>query len=299
MTKFNPEQFIKSATNWIRQYAEQARVNGFVVGVSGGIDSAVVSALCARTGFPVLCVEMPIHQDPSHTMRSSKHIAWLKEKHILVSNTLVDLTEAFDVTEGRLIKGFPNGSQPSEGNIKLAEANTRARLRMVTLYYYANSMGLLVAGTGNKVEDFGLGYFSKGGDGTIDFSVLGDIMKTEVYAVAEALGINQDIIDAKPTDGLWANSPTDEETIGASYPELEWAMLLHEKNPSIVWILEGDDWADSASAKEALGASSREDLVRKIEVMRIYLTRNRANQHKMNPIPVFNSAGCRDLVTGL
>ncbi len=284
-SKLNVENFIENVVEWLKDYAQNAGVNGFVVGVSGGVDSAVVSTLCARTGMPVLCVEMPIHQDPSHTSRSSVHIAWLKEQFPgIVTSAMVELTEAFDVTESRLLKSFPNGSQPPQDKIKLAEANTRSRLRMIALYYYANSMRLLVTGTGNKVEDFGTFFFSRGGDGQIDLSPLADIMKTEVWAVASALGVNQDIIDAKPTDGLWVNSPTDEDTIGASYPELEWAMDFLEE-------IGGDGGDDLIYS--LIDQRNFENSDRRKEVMRIFLSRNRAGHFKSEPIPVFDASECR------
>ena len=286
----NPDLFIDNATNWLRTYAEQAGVKGFVLGVSGGVDSAVVSTLCARTGLPVLCLEMPIHQDPSHTERSTRHIAWLKEQFPQVSSLNIDLSDAFDATRGTL---HATMDVPVD-NAGLADANIRSRLRMVTLYFQSNCRRYLVAGTGNKVEDFGVGYFTIGGDGQVDISPLGDITKTEVWSVARKLGINSEIIDAKPTDGLWAGSPSDEEQIGASYPELEWAMKFYEENI----IPRGEGVANSSinTIVALVGKQEVKDVERKKEVMSIYLTRNRANKHKMVPIPTLSSEGSRDMV---
>lgn len=287
MKKLNIDHFVITSVQWIKEYAEKAGVKGFVLGVSGGVDSAVVSTLCARTGLPVLCLEMPIHQDPTHTSRSTNHIAWLRSHHPLVTWKKIDLTEAFDVTIAT-INSVNLDLEPS----KLAEANTRSRLRMVAIYHHANSLKLLVAGTGNKVEDFGIQYFTKFGDGAVDFSSIGDINKTEVWEVARYLGINSEIIEAVPTDGLWAGSPSDEDLIGASYAELEWAMEYIETNVKPL----GEGVANSSinTIVAMVGKQTSDD--RKKEVMRIYLTRNRANRHKMDPIPVFSASECREAV---
>jgi NAD+ synthase len=287
MKALNINNYITEVTAWLKTYAEKAGLKGFVLGVSGGVDSAVVSTLCARTGMPVLCLEMPIHQDPSHTVRSTNHINWLKQQFPEVTSVNIDLTTAFDVMRNTLHDNMPFPNDKGE----LADANIRSRLRMITSYFQANCYGFLVAGTGNKVEDFGVGYFTLGGDGQVDLSPLGDITKTEVWNVARALGVNQEIIDAKPTDGLWSGSPSDEDQIGASYPELEWAMEFKRAHIDPL----GDGAANSSI--EALVAvvskKETENVGRKQEVMRIYLNRNRANQHKMNPIPVFETQNCR------
>lgn len=242
---------------WLRDYAEKAGVKGFVVGVSGGIDSAVTSTLCAKTGLPTLCLEMPIHQASSQVNRALKHIDWLQFNYSNVSMTAVNLTPVFD----SLIAALPPVFNEEERFMSLA--NTRARLRMTTLYYFAALEGYLVAGTGNKVEDFGVGFYTKYGDGGVDLSPIADLMKSEVYALAAHFGINSDIIEAAPTDGLWGDDRTDEDQIGASYDELEWAM----------------DQQDAG--KEIEDFTGREK-----QVYAIYLKLNKANQHKMNPIPV-------------
>lgn len=246
-------------TAWLKDYCERNRQRGFVVGVSGGIDSAVTSALCARTGLPTRCVEMPIHQAASHVSRALEHVARLQEEHPNVVLDRVDLTPTFDTLEHAL----PDAD--SDATHQLALANTRARLRMTTLYYLAGVHGLLVAGTGNKVEDFGVGFFTKYGDGGVDLSPIADLTKTEVYAVARELGIVESIMRAAPTDGLFGDSRTDEDQIGASYPELEWAMDLRERG---------------------LDPGMMELTQRQQTVLAIFDRRHAANKHKMVPIPV-------------
>tara|TARA_R110001632_G_scaffold18712_7_gene57622 strand:- start:2273 stop:3061 length:789 start_codon:yes stop_codon:yes gene_type:complete len=242
---------------WLKDYATNAGVHGFVIGVSGGIDSAVTSTLCAKTGFPTLCLEMPIHQAESQVNRALNHISWLQESYKDVTITNVNLTPVFD----NLINALP--SVENEDDRFMALANTRARLRMTSLYYFAGLDGLLVAGTGNKVEDFGVGFYTKYGDGGVDLSPIADLMKSEVYAIANYLGIHQDIQEAAPTDGLWGDDRTDEDQLGANYDELEWAMRSQDAGNKI------DDFSG-----------------RKKEVYEIYLRLNKANLHKMNPIPV-------------
>ena len=243
--------------NWLKDYTLNAGMKGFVVGVSGGIDSAVTSTLAARTGLDVLCLEMPIHQAESQVSRAMNHIAWLKENFPNVSMTQVNLTPVFD----SLIDAFPEVEDEESRMMSLA--NTRARLRMTSLYYFAALKKYLVAGTGNKVEDFGVGFYTKYGDGGVDLSPIADLMKSEVYALGRYMGVNQEIIDAAPTDGLWGDDRTDEDQIGASYDELEWAMHMQDA---------GKTEADFEGRKQ--------------EVMRLYLRLNRINQHKMIPIPI-------------
>ena len=243
--------------NWLKEYAQKAGVKGFVVGVSGGIDSAVTSTLCAKTGLPTLCLEMPIHQAESQVNRALNHINWLQQNFDNVSMNQVNLTPVFD----SLIQSLP--PVENEEDRFMALANTRARLRMTSLYYFAGLDGLLVAGTGNKVEDFGVGFYTKYGDGGVDLSPIADLMKSEVYAIAKFLGVNQDIQKAAPTDGLWGDDRTDEDQLGASYDELEWAMNMQSES------------------KQASDFSGREK-----KVYEIYIRLNRANQHKMTPIPV-------------
>ena len=253
----NTQKVIDHIENWLKEYAQQAGVQGFVVGVSGGIDSAVTSTLCARTGLQVLCLELPIHQAANQVSRARNHINWLKEHYSNVSDHWVNLTPVFDA----LVYAFPPVSSEEERFMSLA--NTRARLRMTSLYYFAALEGLLVAGTGNKVEDFGVGFYTKYGDGGVDISPIADLLKTQVYAIAAALGVSHEIQVAPPTDGLWGDDRNDEDQLGATYPELEWAMQVYDA-----------------------GKRSADFSGRQAEVLSIYTKLHLANQHKMNPIPV-------------
>lgn len=255
--KLNSEKIVQHIVNWLENYTKTAHVKGFVLGISGGIDSALVSTLCAKTGLPTLCVEMPIHQAESQISRAKEHIAFLKENFSNVSSVTADLTTTFDL----LSKELP--TTDNEVLMNLTLANTRARLRMTTLYYFAGIHGFLVAGTGNKVEDFGVGFFTKYGDGGVDISPIADLMKSEVRTLASYLGITQNIIQAKPTDGLFGDDRSDEDQLGANYDELEAAMIAGD---------EGKTEADFTG--------------RALEVFKIYKRLNTINQHKMVPIPV-------------
>ncbi len=255
----NAQGTIGHITEWMRNYCTANRQQGFVVGISGGIDSAVTSTLCARTGLPVLCVEMPIHQAAAQVDRAQEHIAWLHAQFPNVEENRTDLTPVFDAFRQAL------PPQPDSPALHLALANSRARLRMTTLYYFAGIRRALVAGTGNKVEDFGVGFYTKYGDGGVDLSPIADLTKTEVYALAEALGIAKSIRQAKPTDGLFGDDRSDEDQLGASYPELEWAMALR----------------DSASEVNEDSLSPRQR-----KVLAIYDRLHAANAHKWNAIPV-------------
>ncbi|QXP64195.1 NAD(+) synthase [Polaribacter sp. HaHaR_3_91] len=251
------EKVAEYIIKWLKDYAENAKVKGFVVGVSGGIDSALTSTLCAKTGLPTLCVEMPIHQSPIQVSRAQEHITQLKNNFDNVSDVCVDLTSTFED-----FKNVVPNADPS-AKVDLSLANTRARLRMTTLYYLAGLHSSLVAGTGNKVEDFGVGFYTKYGDGGVDLSPIADLMKSEVYALSEFLEVPNSIQKAQPTDGLFGDSRTDEDQIGASYDELEWAMVMQEK-----------------------GKSENDFSGRDLEVFKIYTRLNRINQHKMLPIPI-------------
>lgn len=254
------ERAIAHIVDWLRSYAMGAGVKGFVVGVSGGIDSAVTSSLCAMTGLETHVVDMPIHQEATQASRSAGHIEDLRQRFPeTVRPHFVDLTGVFDAFAAAM------PTELSDGSGGLALANSRARLRMATLYAIGQKTGVLVAGTGNKVEDFGVGFYTKYGDGGVDLSPIADLMKTEVFALGQALGVRADILNAAPTDGLWGDDRTDEDQLGASYPELEWAMRIREERP------------DGVPAD----ASSRER-----DVLAIYDRFHRANRHKMMPIPV-------------
>jgi NAD+ synthase len=253
----NVEKVTDHIVKWLKNYATSAGVNGYVVGISGGVDSAVTSTLCAMTGLKVLCVEMPIHQHRDHVLRAQEHILQLKDRFQNVTSVRSDLTPVFDL--------FQNSMPQVEHSdqVALTLGNTRARLRMTTLYYHGGIHGLLVAGTGNKVEDFGVGFYTKYGDGGVDVSPIADLLKSEVYAIGTFLDVPKSILIAAPSDGLYGAEKTDEEQIGASYDEIEAAMKQVSDNKAI------DD------------LSNREK-----DVLKIYLDYNRKNQHKMQPIPV-------------
>jgi len=167
----NSEKVVNHIVEWLKEYATNASVKGFVIGISGGIDSAVTSTLCAKTGFPVLCVEMPIHQGVNQVNRAKKHIAQLKERFDDINSIEINLTSTFEEFKTVL----PIDLEKTAVEVSLA--NTRARLRMSTLYYLAGVHGYLVAGTGNKVEDFGVGFYTKYGDGGVDLSPIADLIK--------------------------------------------------------------------------------------------------------------------------
>jgi NAD+ synthase len=239
-------------SNWLAEYLTQSHMDCFVVGISGGIDSALVSTLCAQTGKKTIVVSMPIHQATDQLNRAYKHIEWLKSKYPNVKYESKDLTVLFNYFKELFI---------SSEQHKLVLANSRSRLRMVALYQIAGMNKGLVVGTGNKVEDFGVGFFTKYGDGGVDISPIGDLTKTEVREMARELGIIEDILVAKPTDGLWDDDRTDEDQMGATYEELEWAMNF------------------TGNPEELFG--------RLKEVYYIYTELHLRNKHKMVEIPVF------------
>jgi NAD+ synthase len=240
-------------TTWIQDYATKAGMKSLVVGISGGIDSAVVSALCARTGLHTVAVTMPIRQRPDLHDLSMRQGQWLTSNFDNVRHEIIDLTTVFDEFERRLLTY----------NNLLGFANSRSRLRMVTLYQIAQSVGGLVVGTGNKVEDFGVGFYTKYGDGGVDISPIADCYKTEVWQMGRDLGVLEDIINAAPTDGLWDDGRTDEDQIGLTYAELELAMRM---------------------SNGEIEPSNDDKLLANINK---FLAWNARNSHKMNPIPVF------------
>lgn len=248
------QEVIHHIVTWLTDYCHTSRLNGFAVGVSGGIDSAVTSTLCAKTGKPVYALNMPIRQSPDQVRLSQGHIEWLKSLYPNVIDARVDLTPVFQAFCDHLPKELQDG---------LTLANTRSRIRMITLYAFAGHHHLLVAGTGNKVEDFGVGFFTKYGDGGVDISPIADLMKTEVYEIGEKIGVMDEILKAPPTDGLWQDNRTDESQIGATYSELQWAMEY----------LDGSDRSEKPTRRQE-------------EVLSIYQKFNHANRHKMEPIPV-------------
>ena len=229
--------------SWLKDYAVENNIKAFVIGVSGGIDSAVSSTLAAKTGLPVYALGMPIYQKEEQESLSDAHLEWLQTNF---SNVIVD---KFDLT--KVFETF-KFSMKEFGTNTHALANTRSRIRMVTLYQVATSVGGIVVGTGNKVEDYGVGFYTKYGDGGVDIAPIADLYKTEVWELGRHFGVDQRIIDASPTDGLWDDGRTDEDQIGASYDELEEAM-------------------------ETGGGPGLEALIKFSQM----------NQHKMNPIPTF------------
>jgi len=251
------EKVVDHIVNWLKDYATNAKVNGFVIGISGGIDSAVTSTLCAKTGLQVLCIEMPIHQAASHVSRGQEHIAQLKARFPNVSDIKVDLTPVFEEFKTEV------SLEGKQATVDMALANTRARLRMTTLYYHAGLLGLLVAGTGNKVEDFGVGFYTKYGDGGVDLSPIADLLKSEVYNIGKFLKVHESIMNAAPSDGLFGDARSDEDQIGANYDELEWAMEMND-----------------------LGKTASDFSGRKKVVFEIFKRYNSGNKHKMIPIPI-------------
>jgi NAD+ synthase len=239
--------------NWLIDYSNLSKTNGFVIGISGGIDSALTSKLCALTGKPTLVLELPLRQRIEELKRSENHIKSLKIQHENVESLKIDLSELFNVFE----KTMPSDVSDN----LLAMANSRSRIRMTTLYAIAQNENKIVVGTGNKIEDFGVGFFTKYGDGGVDISPIANLTKTEVRALSKHLNINPDIIKAAPTDGLWDEERNDETQLGASYEELEWAME-NQNNTTLI------------------------KTKRQKEVIEIYQKFHSQNKHKMEPIPV-------------
>ena len=233
---------------WLCKYANDNNVKSFVVGVSGGIDSAVSSTLAAKTGLPVYAVGMPLNQKIEQETLSDAHLFWLESLYPNVKKLKADLSESYAKLMSDLTKEF---TLEYTGN-PLAKANTKSRLRMVTLYHIAANVGGIVVGTGNKVEDYGVGFYTKYGDGGVDIAPIADLYKTEVRELGRELGVIPEIINATPTDGLWEDGRNDEDQIGASYEQLEQAMETG-KGPGL----------------EAL------------------LKFNAQNKHKMDPIPTY------------
>ena len=229
--------------DWIDSYCKNTSFDpkSLIVGISGGVDSTVVSTLCALTGRKTIVLSMPIKQIKSQHDLSVKHGNWLASKFNNVEYRLVELEKLFESLE-KTLNGFNN---------KHGFANSRARLRMATLYQAAAANSGIVVGTGNKVEDFGVGFYTKYGDGGVDISPIADCTKTQVWELGRHLGILKEIIDADPTDGLWNDGRNDVDQLGMSYKDLEKAMM-NENDPSY----------------------------------KKYLEIRKKNLHKINPIPV-------------
>jgi NAD+ synthase len=212
----NSDKKITYISNWIKDYAISLPFNppSLIIGVSGGIDSAVTSTLCAKTGLKTIAVSMPIKQNQSQHDLSLRHLKWLEDSFDNVEIMTIELDEVFKSFELTM----------TNFNNKLAFANSRSRLRMVTLYQIAQSNKGIVVGTGNKVEDFGVGFYTKYGDGGVDISPIADCSKTDVWNMGKSLGIMNEIIEAAPTDGLWDDSRNDESQLGLTYEQIEEAM---------------------------------------------------------------------------
>lgn len=235
---------------WLGDYvSENPSIEAFVVGVSGGIDSAVVSTLCAETGLPTYVLSMPLYSSHDNDRLSDDHTKALEAKYPNVTRIRVELSGVYDKFVHSL-SWWTDSTKYTNNN--LANANTKSRLRMVTLYQIAGSVNGIVVGTGNKVEDYGVGFYTKYGDGGVDIAPIADLYKTEVWELGKHLGVDQRIIDAPPTDGLWEDSRTDETQIGASYADLEEAMEF--------------------------GTGPAVEILQKF---------NTQNKHKMDPIPTF------------
>lgn len=245
------ENLSKEIQKWIINYVNKNNIKTLVVGVSGGIDSAVVSTLCAKTGIGTIAVGMPLNSKPENTKLSNSQLEFLSK--LGVQTVEVELSKTFESLKKSI---------PFLFDSDLSSANSKSRLRMVTLYHIATSVNGIVVGTGNKVEDFGVGFFTKYGDGGVDISPIADLYKTEVRELARHLGINKEIIDATPTDGLWDDDRNDEQQIGATYEELEWAMEY--------------------------GVDKETTTMKEFNIIQRYQSFNQKNKHKMVPIPIFD-----------
>ena len=247
----NLEKTQEFIVNWIRDYSTKHSIKSLVVGISGGIDSALTSKLCALTGIHTAVVLMPIHQKKIEIDNAINHVKFLKSKHANIESIYLDLSSLFE--------SFKDLFEPKlKTNLSLA--NSRARLRMSTLYQISGAKNGIVVGTGNKVEDFGIGFYTKYGDGGVDISPIADLNKSEVRKLAQFSGVSENILNYPPTDGLWDDGRNDENQIGATYQELEWAMNFDGDKNKIT--------------------------ERQKKVIEIYKSLNKVNKHKMIPIPV-------------
>jgi NAD+ synthase len=286
----NCESVKNQIVAWLQNYQKEAKADGFVVGVSGGVDSGLVSTLCAMAG-QTLAVSLPIPlgsgtANSASLGRASGHIVWLSEKYPNTQGLNIYLKDVYDESISTLTDAIKNSKEQNCLNdfrdiTLLAKANLQSRLRMLTLYALANTANLLVVGTGNRVEDYGVGFFTKYGDGGVDLSPIGDLTKTEVRALATYLGVSQEIVNAIPTDGLWEDNRSDESQLGVSYADLEKAMAWCLKMG-----IETEEALDSFIRKfgedyQTLVFPGTEE-----ETLRAYLKRHEASRHKMEMPPV-------------
>ena len=248
------EDLTDNIVRWLKDYYWMHNIKSFVVGVSGGIDSAVVSSLCARTGLPTYVVCMPLDSTHANSRLSEDHAKKLADQYENVTNLMFELSTTYDHFHHAIewwSESLFYDRREFTGD-ELTNANTKARIRMMTLYQIAGTKKGIVVGTGNKVEDYGVGFFTKYGDGGVDIAPIADLYKSEVWELGEYLDVDQRIVDAKPTDGLWDDGRNDEDQIGATYVELEEAM---ENKTGVA-----------------------------LNILEEY---NKKNKHKMEPIPTF------------
>ena len=248
----NYKKLSEDIVDWIKDYATINKIDSLVVGVSGGVDSAVVSTLCAMTGLPTYCCVINIISNENHLQLAKNHIKSIRNRGV-VSYLYSNLTSTYS---SFLMEGTISNSSHIRANLK-------SRLRMAMLYSTASLEKGIVVGTGNKVEDFGIGFFTKYGDGGVDMSPIADLYKTEVRELGRYLGISQEILNTPPTDGLWEDGRTDEQQIGATYEELEAVM----------------EWKEG---RNPITATDRQ-----LEIVDIYHNLHNKNQHKMLPIPIY------------
>ena len=226
---------ITRIVGWIKDYADQAEKAGLVVGVSGGVDSALTSTLCCMTGKLVFAVTMPLRSKERDVQLAEYHLDWLENRFPdNLCQKVIPLDEPFKELKGAVALKKVDGEYMNKTPLSAhADANTKSRLRMTCLYHVAACVGGLVVGTGNKVEDFGVGFFTKWGDGGVDLSPIGDLMKSEVRELAAELEIPEEIITQAPTDGLWEDGRTDEDQLQISYEEIERCMRGEEVSKDV------------------------------------------------------------------
>ncbi|WP_185854868.1 NAD(+) synthase [Blattabacterium cuenoti] len=256
----NAKKIVRYIVQWLKKYIKKTQSNGFVIGISGGIDSAVASMLVAMTKYPTFTLEMPILEKNPNFL-SEQHVNFLKSRFLNVHHLKKDLSSLFT----SFIHTMNDNNIKEKKNKPLALANAKSRIRMLTLYYYANIKNYLVVGTGNKVEDFGVGFFTKYGDGGVDIHPIADLTKSEIRFLAKELNIIDGIQKAEPTDGLWEDQRSDEDQLEATYEELEWAMKIAEKKEK--------NFHETFKERE-------------YDILKKYQYLHKKNKHKIRPIPI-------------